>query len=680
MNIDHMKAQITQQWRRFPDWGQTSATLLAVFIIAALVSFGLLTREAPLAPNDGVIKLPVEGFNGAFFGPYAEQLAEIDEALTVTEAASSVGWKPVESRYMNFEGPLRPIWLRTTIQNTSAETITVRFDSRRVAFNFMTFYLADENGENAHQFLDYSYRAPFSARPVNHRILVADVELAPQETRTAFVRFQGLYNSVLPLRLASVEAFERADKYEVFWSAMFYGTFCAIFVLTILTSPLIGWRLAASFGFFLIVSIVSVWSVEGYVDQLVIPDKNKYTARLTDTIYILNYIAILTLSRNLFNLRDQAPVLDRLLQASIAVFVIFVGYYFLIGIEARTVFVPFALTFRVLCLALHAAVGIWAISNRQKGGTIFTLSAVILTLASICMVVDETFGYPFGGVPFTLRWLVTIEATAFAIAIIQTVVEIKRQRDAGVQADLEATKEKLRLSVALRESQQAYDRAQRRAGQYQQKLETVSHDMLQPLASLKKAVGDNLQLDEASSKKMSDAFSYFEALARENVQHGTGGRDDHGRLHLPTVPPLTVSTIINNVVKMFEDEAASKGLQLRAVLSDQDETTDDPVLLMRAISNLVSNSIQYTDEGEVVIAVDFKDGRSIVTVRDTGPGIAPDMLETVKQSGVKGVQSVGSGLGLSIVEDAAQRLGAAFTMTSDIGAGTLASLQLPAKT
>lgn len=674
-----MKAQIIQQWERFPNWVQTSATLLAVFIIAAFVSFGLLTREAPIAPNDGIIKLPVEGFNSVFFGPYAEQLAESGQPLSVTEAAASAGWKPVNSRYMDFEGPLHPIWLRSTIQNTSAETITVRFDTRRVAFNFMAFYLADANGDNAQQFLDYSYRAPFSARPVNHRILVADVELAPGETKTAFVRFQGLYNSVLPLRLASVEAFERADKYEIFWSAMFYGTFCAIFVLTILTSPLIGWRLASSFGFFLIVSIVAVWSVEGYVDQLVIPDKNKFTARLTDIIYILNYVAILVLSRNLFNLRDQAPVLDRVLQAAIAIFLIFVGYYFLIGIEARTVFVPFAVTFRVLCLALHAAVGVWAITNRLKGGTVFTLSAVVLTLASICMVVDETFGYPFGGVPFTLRWLVTIEATAFAIAIIQTVVEIKRQRDAGIQADLEATKEKLRLSVALRESQQAYDRAQRRAGQYQQKLQMFSHDMLQPLTSLKKALTDNPQLDETSSEKMSDALDYFEALARENVQDGAYGHHGESGHHIPSAEPLTVSAIINNVVKMFEDEAASKGLNLRAELPERDETADDPVLLMRAISNLVSNSIQYTDAGEVVITVGYKEGRSVVTVRDTGPGIAPDMLETVKESGVKGVQSVGSGLGLSIVEDAAQRLGAAFTMTSDIGVGTLASLQLPAK-
>ena len=679
MNIDLMTAKVTRHWDKLPRWAQISANLFVIFIAAVSVSFGLLTREPDYPPNDGVIDLPVEGFASTFVGPYAEYLAEDGAPLSISEAATRPGWAPIKTRYMDFDGPLRPIWLRTTIKNTSDEPIMVRFDTRRVAFNFMTLYLADANGANAHQFLDYSYDAPFSERPVNHRILVADVGLAPGETRTAFVRFQGLYNSVLPLRLASAEAFERADKHEIFWSAMFYGTFSAILVLTILTSPLIGWRLASSFGFFLVVSIVSVWSVEGYVDQLVIPDKNQFTARLTDIIYIFNYVAILALSRNLFNLREQAPGLDRLLQAAIAFYLLFVGYYFLIGIDSRTIFVPFALSFRVSCLALHAAVGIWAITNRLKGGTVFTLSAVVLTLASICMVVDETFGYPFGGVPFTLRWLVTIEATAFAIAIIQIVVEIKRQRDAGVQADLEATKEKLRLSMALRDSQQAYDRAQRQAGQFQQKLQSVSHDLLQPLASLKKAVSDNPQLDTSSSQKMADALDYFEALARENVQHSAHAGHGEGGHHMPAAEPLKVATIINNVVKMFEDEAASKGIALRAELPDRDETTNDPVLLMRAISNLVSNSIQYTNDGEVVIAVENDENGSIVTVRDTGTGIAPDILPKIKDKGVKGPQSEGSGLGLSIVEDAARRLGAVFAISSDVGVGTLASLQLPAK-
>ena len=127
----------------------------------------------------------------------------------------------------------------------------------------------------------------------------------------------------------------------------------------------------------------------------------------------------------------------------------------------------------------------------------------------------------------------------------------------------------------------------------------------------------------------------------------------------------------------FSQEAAAKGLTLRAEHCGTEHTVSEPILLMRAVSNLVSNSIRFTMAGEVVVSCAQEDGAPVITVRDTGPGIAADALDAVLQQGVKGEESDGHGLGLAIVRRSAEKIGAVFSISSTVGEGTTARLQLP---
>ncbi|WP_213270587.1 7TM-DISM domain-containing protein [Hyphomonas sp.] len=288
-----------------------SALLLAVMIATSIgLCLVFATPQDDPAERGEVIELPVADYSSAFFGLYAETLAETDGPMTLEDVIASDGWETMGTRYMSFGSVSDTIWIRARVRNISDAPITIRFDTRRVAFDHMDMYLTDPDGSGSTQFLDYSYAAPFSDRPVNHRFLVADIELAPNETQMAYVRFRGLFNTILPLRLASPEAFQMAEKHEVFWSAQFYGTFTAITFLTLLAAPLIGWRTSLSFGFFLITSAATCLAVEGYIDQHLIPDKNEITARLTDSLYFLTAAAILILSRTVFDLQAKARLLD----------------------------------------------------------------------------------------------------------------------------------------------------------------------------------------------------------------------------------------------------------------------------------------------------------------------------------------------------------------------------------
>lgn len=647
-------------------------TLALVTAISLFVCSLLATREGVIPPNDGVISLPLEGFTSAFLGEYGEALHPSDANATILDVSQRDDWEKLQTRYISFGALADPAWVRVKLENTKVEPITIRVDTRRVAFKWMKLYLTPDGGRTVNQFLDYSYDNPFSDRPVNHRILVADVILQPGEKTELYVHYEGLYISMLPIRVAAPSSFELADKYELVWSSLFYGFMVAAFFLTILTWSLTGWRLSVSLGIFLTVSLLSVWSVEGYIDQYLVPTKNQITEHLTDAIYLWNYVGLLLLSRNIFDLKLKAPIIDQVMLWAIRLILLVSLLHLLFGLFPRDSFVVMSFGARVLSVALYAVVGIWAVANNEKGGTIFTASAVLLTMAATFTVLVDTFGFQQGGIPGTMRILVTIETIAFAIAIAQNVAAIRIERDAALVADLRATREKLRLNEALRDSQSAYERARLRAFEYRNRLQSVSHDILQPLSSLQAALHENLPADSDARKPLTEAFEYLQALATKNLpaaKRAEGTQSDE------TETPI--SLVLDAVVAMFVSEAAAKGIDLKRHLEVEDTVSADPVLLMRTVSNLVANAIRYTSEGTVTVSAQKHDDSVTIEVRDTGPGLSRQQIEQVMQHGVSGEQSNGSGLGLSIVQDALDELGGSFELISTPGAGTIARCVIP---
>jgi signal transduction histidine kinase len=93
-----------------------------------------------------------------------------------------------------------------------------------------------------------------------------------------------------------------------------------------------------------------------------------------------------------------------------------------------------------------------------------------------------------------------------------------------------------------------------------------------------------------------------------------------------------------------------------------------------AVNNLIRNAFLYTEEGQVRILV----SNLGVSVEDTGIGIPASALAHVTEPRVRGEQSQGYGLGLSIVREFCQRFGWQLQLSSIEGMGTRATLQFTA--
>jgi two-component system phosphate regulon sensor histidine kinase PhoR len=107
--------------------------------------------------------------------------------------------------------------------------------------------------------------------------------------------------------------------------------------------------------------------------------------------------------------------------------------------------------------------------------------------------------------------------------------------------------------------------------------------------------------------------------------------------------------------------------------------------LHSALSNLVSNAVRYTGPGGSIDVAwqALPDGRAVFSVRDTGPGIAPEHVPRLTErfyriDRSRSRETGGTGLGLAIVKHVAQRHGAELKVESTPGAGSTFSIVFPA--
>ncbi|MER7168215.1 ATP-binding protein [Micromonospora sp. NPDC000207] len=107
----------------------------------------------------------------------------------------------------------------------------------------------------------------------------------------------------------------------------------------------------------------------------------------------------------------------------------------------------------------------------------------------------------------------------------------------------------------------------------------------------------------------------------------------------------------------------------------------DEVLLAQVLRNLLHNALKFTEQGEVRMRAEGRDGRWELSVTDTGVGIAPELHERVFEEfyQVPGTsRSNGTGLGLPYARRLVTLLGGTLELSSESGRGSRFTVVLPA--
>ncbi|MCD6520048.1 MAG: response regulator [Anaerolineae bacterium] len=140
--------------------------------------------------------------------------------------------------------------------------------------------------------------------------------------------------------------------------------------------------------------------------------------------------------------------------------------------------------------------------------------------------------------------------------------------------------------------------------------------------------------------------------------------------------------VIGKVVDIVRPLAERKGLYLRVeVEQNLPELIADPVRLRQALLNLLTNALRFTEKGGITIKAKRTRGHLLVSVQDTGPGIAaedlPKLFREFHQLHRPQEKEKGSGLGLAISKHLIELHGGEIWAESVQGEGTVFHFTVP---
>ncbi|WP_269541888.1 ABC transporter substrate-binding protein [Cerasicoccus fimbriatus] len=241
-------------------------------------------------------------------------------------------------------------------------------------------------------------------------------------------------------------------------------------------------------------------------------------------------------------------------------------------------------------------------------------------------------------------------------------------------------KEHERTSLQLIEAKDAAERANRAKRQF---VAQVSHDLRTPLNCIL-GFSELLLDDEKDIERRGSLMAIRSAgksLLRMVDELLRIDQIESGRIAIAAIDFL-IDDVTDPLMELLESSARGKGLILLSVIQAPlaGDMVGDPEKLRQILLNLMGNAIKFTEAGEVTLTV-LADGDGMVRfkVEDSGPGIPPDMLDSIFEPFVRDVKQrhkEGAGLGLAIVKRMAKAMGGDVIATNT-GHGALFELTLP---
>ncbi len=147
---------------------------------------------------------------------------------------------------------------------------------------------------------------------------------------------------------------------------------------------------------------------------------------------------------------------------------------------------------------------------------------------------------------------------------------------------------------------------------------------------------------------------------------------------------LNLFDIGEDVVSIFENNAAAKGVNLEMDIADDLRIFADERATNTILRNLISNAVKFTPKGGTVsLSATQKNGNLNIAIKDTGEGISPSRLKNLftldKKSTLGTSGEKGTGLGLMLCKELVEMNGGTLNVCSTEGVGSSFEFALPTK-
>jgi signal transduction histidine kinase len=321
-----------------------------------------------------------------------------------------------------------------------------------------------------------------------------------------------------------------------------------------------------------------------------------------------------------------------------------------------------------------------AIHQRARSADI----PIIFVTAFLADEIDRVKAYQRGAVDFLFTPVIP-QILHAKVAVFVTLAtkndQLKRQADKLTQrtAELTATNKQLVREMEERRA------AERKSHAKDEFLAMLGHELRNPLSAINSAAS-LLGMPGAGSETVGRA----RLIIQRQSQHLSRIVDDlldlsramSGKILLSR-RAVDVSNLVSSCLDTFRATGRTAGYRLNVELAPG-WVDGDPTRLEQVTSNLIDNALKYTPAGgSIDITVTNISGEVVLTVRDSGVGIAPDLLPQVFDVFVQGSSSLdrsqgGLGIGLSLVRRLVELHGGSVSAQSEgAGNGSVFEIRLP---
>jgi signal transduction histidine kinase len=238
-----------------------------------------------------------------------------------------------------------------------------------------------------------------------------------------------------------------------------------------------------------------------------------------------------------------------------------------------------------------------------------------------------------------------------------------------------------KMADRLQQSSEEIERLENRRRQF---MADVSHEMRTPLTTIAGVIEGlrNNMIEEGQREKgirlVSDETKRLMRLVNENLDYEKI-RSNQVTLAKEEIEADELLEIIQEQLQM---QAAEKGNAIEVQAEPGQVIYGDMDRLIQVLTNIVKNSIQFTDNGQIILTAFHEPQFMVIEVADTGTGIDVTEIDLIWRRFYKSDLSRGSGqfgLGLSIVKQLVMLHNGDVSVESEKGKGTKFTIRLPHK-
>ncbi len=612
----------------------------------------------------------VEGRNIEFF-------RDPTGKMTIQEVLAAGDFKPFHKKEIGFGYTTDRLWVCFDVLNNSDLGDSWLIDFNLNFANGLDIYRLDEAEPPKHH---YRYRIdmPFAERDIQSHLLATEFSLKKGEQTRFCLRYWMDGHSGMPLTIETPDNFFAADRDKAAKAFLFTGMMTLLVAVSLITYFVVRSFTVFAYSMYVAATAIFVFHRDGFSFQFLWPDATAFNLYASIPIGACMVIAGTIYARSFLKTPKLHPIYDKFLVVNIlmALALVVGSIWFHHGDVKRLM---------VMCVSYSTLTffvgGLVASYKRFREVRFFVLGWCGVLVAAVLMSGRHLLGLNITREMTidSVRYIIIFDGLMMGLAMIDRYLQTRRTQRKTLEENLRIAKQNLDFRGRLDRLEERYAIASNQAEARQRQLSDTSHDLQQPIQSLRLSVHQMAQsetFDPELNNRIHDSFQYLENLISTYLK-------DENPPELQTEDisdPVHLSGFLENLSNMFEEDAKAKGLKLSVVPTSLQ--VDAPALdLMRIVANLLSNAIKYNPDGRVLLGCRRSSDRISIEVHDDGPGITKQDMSEASRRSVRLARDAnreeGHGLGLAIVHDLCKRHDFKFSWHSVPGRGTMFAVEVP---